>query len=824
MEDVMNNKKLKNIIYLLPVFLLALAAFNSPPADWLTRLKENLETYRTQYAAEKIYLTQDKPYYAPGQTIWLKGYVREAASLRPSAKSGVLYVQLLNAENKPVEQLKLKAVNGKAAGAIALPPDLPAGNYRLVAYTQWMRNFGEESFFNQEVSVLGQAGSTAKTVVNTGKVDMQFFPEGGDFITGLQSRVAFKAIDPTGAGVKISGSVYDNQGQKVADFADKHLGMGTFTLQPQQGQRYVARVKNQAGVITEYALPVAKSMGYALRVDETADSRNWQVMVTGQVAQPEPLVLTAISRDALQFSETIKLQPGQPYQLNVAKAKFPTGIARFNLSKVAGEPLAERLVFADNQDDLQVVVTTDKKTYAGRDQVTLQVAAQDKQGNPVATDFALAITDEELVKSNENNLNLKANLLLTSDLRGYVEQPGYYFANNDKARKQALDVLLLTQGWRRFKNQEIAAGKFPTINYQNETDLAITGKLVTNKGKGIEGGEALLYLQGQHQAFITTETDKQGKFAFNGFDFTGNIDVVVQGTDARGRRDRLQVKIDNNSYVPTAPAFVNTSWTSGLLASTSKDFLLASNQQLATANSINSNYTLRNILLSRVEIKGEKDIVQPFKLHQQADVVINRRELPIAPSGNIIESLQGRVAGLQVSRVGQNQFRASIRGQQNAPLYLLDGMPVSENTVSSISQFDISRIEILKNAANAAVYGGRASGGVIALFTGRTEEEAREVTPGTYIIIHQAKGYSQVREFYSPRYSGQTPASNEPDLRTTLYWNPSVKTDAQGKATVTFYTADRTTTYRAIAEGISDEGQPGLGKATFGVSSKKDNS
>ena len=820
----MNNHKIKKFIYLLPVLLLALGAFKFVPASWLPQLKANLATYRQQYAAEKVYVTLDKPYYAPGQSIWLKGYVREAASLRPSAKSGVLYVQLLNPENKPVEQLTLKAISGQAAGVIALPTDLPAGNYRLVAYTQWMRNFGEENFFNQEISVLGPGNSLAKVAEKTGKVDLQFFPEGGDLVAGLSSRVAFKAIGPDGAGVSVTGSVHDNQGQKVVDFTSTHLGMGAFTFQPQPGQQYVAKIKNPAGAITEYTLPAAKPTGYALRIDETTDAQNWQVTVTSQGAQPESLALTAISRDALQFSEIIKLPLGQPYSLNVAKATFPTGIVRFNLSKAAGEPVAERLVFADNQDDLQLTLTTDKKTYAGREQVTMQVAAQDKQGNPITTDFALAVTDEELVKPNENSLNLKAHLLLTSDLRGYVEQPGYYFANTDKARKQALDVLLLTQGWRRFKLPEIAAGKFPAITYPNETDLTISGKLVNNKGKAIAGGEALLYLQGQHQAFITTETNEQGQFAFNGFDFTGNIEVVVQGTNAQGRRDRLRVKMDSARYLPAVPAFTAPSWTNGLLASTSQNFLVASNQQLVKAASTNSNYTLRSILLSRVEVKGEKDLVQPFKLHQQADVVINRRELPIAPSGNIIESLQGRVAGLQVFRVGQNQFRASIRGQQNAPLYLLDGMPISENTVSSISQFDVSRVEILKNAANAAIYGGRASGGVIALFTDRTNEESREVTPGTYIIIHQAKGYSQVREFYSPKYDNQTPASNEPDLRTTLYWNPRVKTDAQGKATVTFYTADRTTTYRAFAEGISDDGKPGSGKVTFGVNSKKDNS
>jgi len=216
-------------------------------------------------------------------------------------------------------------------------------------------------------------------------------------------------------------------------------------------------------------------------------------------------------------------------------------------------------------------------------------------------------------------------------------------------------------------------------------------------------------------------------------------------------------------------------------------------------------------------------MVVPFKLHTTPDVVISGKELSIAPSGNIIESLQGRVAGLQVYRVGPNQFRASIRGQQTSPLYLIDGMPVSEGTLSSINQFDISRIEILKNAANAAIYGGRAAGGVIALYTNRNGEEPVEVEPGKYIIIHQAKGYSKVREFYSPQYDGPTPASDEPDLRTTIYWNPSVKTDAQGKATVTFYTANRSTNYRAIAEGISDDGKPGRATLIFGVNSKKSN-
>jgi len=594
----MNNRKYNNLKYILPVLFLALVAFVSPPADVLKQLKANLETLRGQYGAEKVYLTLDKPYYAPGQAIWLKGYVLDAASLRPSEKSGVLYVDLLNANNQPVERLTLKAENGKAHGDIALPTDLPAGKYRLVAYTQWMRNFSEDAFFTRKLTLLGTNGVDEETPAVAQNIDFQFFPEGGDLVTGISGRVAFKATSPAGNGVGVTGSVYDDQGSKLVDFADAHLGMGAFILQPQAGRQYVAKVKTKDGKLTEYALPAAKSSGYVMNIDETADGNSWQVTVATNGTNLEPLVLTAISRDALQFFGNINLPAGQLYRLNIAKAKFPTGIARFNLARANGEPLAERLVYANQSDDLNLTLTTVKKTYGDREQVTMQVVARDTQGNPVTSDFALAVTDDELVKQNETGLNLKAHLLLASDLRGYVERPGYYFQNNDESRKEALDYLLLTQGWRRFGWRETAAGTFPAIKYVNESDLSIRGKLETNKGKAIAGGEALLYLQGQHQAFITTETNKQGEFAFSGFDFTGSIDAVVQGTDARGRRNNLLVKMEEKNFLPQAPAFKVPAWADNLQASTNKNFLLARDQQLTSVGQSNDNFSLRSILLS----------------------------------------------------------------------------------------------------------------------------------------------------------------------------------------------------------------------------------
>lgn len=807
-------------LYMVPVLLLTSMAFVSPQTDLPSKLASYLSTFRAQYAPEKVYVQTDKPYYAPGQSIWLKGYVVDAATLRPSAKSDVLYVDLLNAENKPVHRLMLKAENGKAAGDIVLPRNLPAGTYSLSAYTQWMRNFGENTFFHKTIKVLGpDTNGTEETAAVSQEIDFMFFPEGGDMVQGLTNRVAFKATGAGGNGVAVSGSVFDDQGQKVADFTDTHLGMGAFELLPREGRRYFARVKTSAGETLEYALPAAQATGYVLRIDEVTDENTINVMVSGNVNEQEPLVLTGISQNALEYSQNFTLQPGQTYRQEIPKADFPTGIARFHLARTNGEALAERLVFVDQQDNLDVTVTTNKETYAGRERVTLQLEAKGKDGKPVATDFSLAVTDDELVKHHEHGLGIKSYLLLASDLRGHVEQPGYYFDNNDAQRKKALQHLLMTQGWRRFSWEAIAAGSFPKINHTDEKDLTISGKLLTNKGKPVANGEVLLYVQGQHQAFITTETNQQGEFAFRGFDFVGDVEVVIQGTDASGRRKHLQVVMDKGSYIPQVPAS-HAPLADAPSADTKQAFLQASNKLIASTADTSEAYTLRGILLPEVSIQGEQDIYKPFKLHQQADVVLTRRELPMAPSGNILESLQGRVAGLQVYRSGQNQFRASIRGQQAPPLYLIDGVPVSESSLTSLNQLDISRVEVLKNAANASIYGGRASGGVIAFFTNRGGEEEVEVEPGTYIIVHEARGYSKVREFYSPRHDRQSSDRNEPDLRSTIYWNPSVTTDANGKATVSFYTADRNTTYRVIAEGISDDGKPGRGTLTFDVDSK----
>lgn len=362
---------------------------------------------------------------------------------------------------------------------------------------------------------------------------------------------------------------------------------------------------------------------------------------------------------------------------------------------------------------------------------------------------------------------------------------------------------MMTQGWRKFTWKEIVENDFPAISHAPELDIRISGNLATDIGSAIENGDAVLFLKDKYQTFLTTETDEKGNFVFEGFYFRDSIDVLIQGNDARGRTRNVNVTIDQKPFIPQIRS----------------DYLGPSAEQLnrqkrapgtplfqGMENEIGG-LELGEVLLEEVVVEGRAEISRPFTLHRDADVVLESGQLPVSPSGNILEALQGRVAGLQVLRSGPNQFRAVIRGQ-GTPLYLLDGVPVDESMLQSISQFDISRVEILKSPGNTAIYGGRGGGGVIALFTHRGPTEMQEPETGDHIIVQRVGGFSKTRQFYSPRY-GENSQPTVSDLRSTIYWNPTVKTDENGTATLRFYTADRSSLYRVVAEGISGKGKVG---------------
>jgi hypothetical protein len=781
------------------------------------RVNNYIQTYSINYGPEKIYIHQDKVHYLPGETVWLSAYVVDAATLRPTQKSGVLYVDLVSDDNTPVKSLTLPIEDGTAFGDILLPDGLSSGTYTLSAHTHWQRNFGESYFFQKEMIVFTPSDEIGTQNELLSDIEVQFFPEGGDLIAGISQKVAFKATDSNGNGVSVEGSLVDDEGKEVLIFSDTHDGMGSFSVLPTLDSRLIAKISGSDDTVWEFHLPQALSEGSVLQVDEYSNSDSITIGVHTTLIENQEFWLIFMNADTLIHAESFPLSSENSHYLSLGRSQVPLGVSRITLTNKDGIPISERLIFNQLEIPKNLSISSDKPIYGTREKVDLAVEylASDNQ---VPARLSLAVIATELAPHHPHQENILTYLLLSSEVKGTIHAPGYYFESNDQHHREALTLLMMTQGWRTFEWNDIMESSYPAIRYAQEQDLTLWGRLTRANGDPVVDGEALLYLKDQYQTFITTSTNTDGYFGFQGFYFTDSIQVVVQGSDSRGSRADVEISMLSRQNPPPLGFHVLQPYLPLDPPLSSEYVVEASEERFQATESAIAGMELREVLLQEVVIEGRAEISEPFRLHNRADVVLNRGQLPVAPSGNILESLQGRVAGLQITRSGWNEFRAVIRGQ-GTPLYLLDGMPISEGTLQSLNQFDISRIEILKGPGASGVYGGRASGGVIALFTQRGGEP-EEVDPerGKHIMTHLAGGYTKTRRFYSPTHTeADADYFNYSDWRSTVYWEPNIPLNPGTRRALSFYTADTPGNYTVIVEGISMDGQPLFQYHSFGV-------
>ena len=794
----------------------------------LRQLVLGLQNFYRTVRPEKAYLHLDKATYAAGETIWLKAYVADAMLHHPDSLSKVLYVELLTAK-RVVSRRTLQLVAGRGHGTLALPDTLRPGTYLLRAYTNWMRNASPTFFYQRQVQVWpGPAAAEAATPASrpAGRTapptrataaasrppDVQFFPEGGSLVEGLESTVAFKAVGADGLGLAVSGQVLDAQNQPVATFSSHHRGMGTFRLLPQPGQRYHAQVVAGAGAPLAVALPAAQPSGYLLRVATGANAFFVSIQQRGAGG---PLLLVGQVRGTPSYVGRTQVTSSAPVVVRIPKSQFSAGIVHFTLLTTQGVPLAERLAFDDRPASLRVTLSPDQASYGPRQPVRLRVAVADSAGRPLATDLSLAIT----VAGSRSALaeTIASSLLLTSDLLGYVEEPGYYFQNPGPETTQALDELLLTQGWRRFVWKDIIANKLPVLNYGAERSLGLLGQVTTTAGQPAPGARLTLLQTAPITQSLAGAADAEGRFLFNGLGDCDTSRFTMQARPAKGNSGRnLVVHLDAGPSLVAGPL-------PGLPAAPTPAEAAAvrSSQQQALASRQLRLDTTNTILLNNVAVTGRRaDMTTPVpRLYSAAHATVVQIDKIVGASAatSVFQLLQGRVAGVQITGIAPNE-RVLIRGVSSIsgtsqPLFLLDGVPTDISTISNVPVNDISTVEILKGA-EAAIFGSRAGGGVLAVYTHRGDPNYRPPasapTPGTLQAV--LPGYECSREFYQPHYDRPARSPRKPDPRhATLYWNPAVRTNASGQAELLFYTADETGSFDIHAEGLSPNGLPLLG-------------
>jgi len=782
----------------------------------------SLQKWTDSIPQEKAYLHLDKPYYVPGDTIWFKGYLTSGSRHQLSPISGAVYVDLINEQNQPVKTLKLPVDSGTVAGDLILDDYVKAGSYRIRAYTQWMRNAGEDYFFDRTFTI-GNPLHSEKEKKHPKPLlqqpDVQFFPEGGNLVNNITSRVGFKAVGSNGLGVVIGGSVTDNENIEVARLNTLHAGMGNFLLKPLPGKTYTAHIKFADSTTKNIALPMALNEGYVLNVYQPNKDSILVRIQASATLQHSTVNLIAHSSGEVIFTSQVAINDVMT-SLWIDKKSFPSGIAQFTIFDTKNEPLNERIAFIKNNDYMQLAIKTNKALYKSKEHVQLELDAKGSEGTPVAANFSIAVIDESTVPVDESAESpIFSNILLTSDLKGYIEKPNYYFtADSDKINK-ALDNLMLTQGYRRFEWKLLdSVVKAKPIFKAEGLTTTISGLVTDLQHRALPNANVLLVSTNARINKATT-ADANGRFRFDKLSFPDSAKFAVQARAAKNS-DHAIIILDSIPKIK-----------------------ITAKQNLADINIIKANLQkaedngtpikLTGHILKQVNIKATRidndpniSLQGPVKLpdEESADKIITVPENE--PALTLAAFLQATVPGVAVvvddhGLTGLVELKPSVNSGLNSTTHDILGIVLDGRSISTKEEkSDILTLEVLPQDVEKILV-VRTNLAMVNLFGKAifiiTKSPAARKQYNPSIANISPKGYNKVRQFYSPHYNRPDSEGNKPDLRTTIYWNPYVNTDAMGKASLDFFNADGPGTYRVVIEGINATGELGRQVYTYTV-------
>ncbi|HEY8929881.1 MAG TPA: TonB-dependent receptor [Mucilaginibacter sp.] len=801
---------LKRVVFWL--IFMPLAAFgqqSKPHAAGDTAIKAlpaRLAEYYATYPTEKAYLQFDKPYYAIGDTIYFKAYVVIREQHKLSALSGVLNVDLISPDNKIVRTEKLQLIAGVAWADFVLADSLKNGNYRIRAYTNWMRNESEDSFFWKIISVAGVAKKSEsnkeivkkaenKPAVNS--IDIQFLPEGGSFVAGNYSKIAFKAVDQNGQGVDLKGVIVDERGEEVTTLASTHLGMGSFYMVPQVGKSYKANVTFADGSHSTRELPTALLAGYTLSVNYTNPDTIRIRVTAGGSGFADGLSLAGQSGGVLDYVVENQQSGSKFFSVAIPASKFPTGIAQFTLFSASGEPLNERLIFVDHEDRLKLNLNL-KRAYNTREKVKIDLASIFNDSKPATASFSVAVTDEAIMPVDTVNENtIVSNLLLTSELKGTVEQPNYYFTEINERTRAALDNLMLTQGYRYFNWKKILSDGEPNIKFQPEKGLSISGK-VSKWGKPFLNAKVKLFSNKGGTFMLDTVTDKDGRFAFNDLMFEDSTKFVIQSKVPKGQ-DAVTLDLDT-TFSHQLELKTNFHPVITDISADFSGYLL--NQRRFYEEQQRFGINKHEVVLREVKVQARYEAKIPDSQNLNgsggADYTFTAKDIEKMICTRLTECLQGRIP--------------RVRFINDVPVgmaLVIDGNFVDADMFTTLNPDDIEGIEVIVSLHYASIYGSRMANGGIIVTTKRAKKQNQYYRYAPGVVTYMPKGFYKAREFYSPQYDNPHTNQKMADLRSTIYWNPNIITDKDGKASFSYFNADGKGTYRVVIEGIDADGNLG---------------
>lgn len=823
---------------------------------------------------EKLYLHLDKPFYGAGEKIWFKGYLVNATTHQDNSQSNFIITELINRSDSIVERKKIRRDSLGFHNAFTLPATLPAGDYYLRGYSNWMLNEDPDFFFSRNIKIGNSIDNTIVSSIeyqqeddthytakikftsnvqavfenttikylylengkikNKGKkktdengwisislpdlkspaarrievefddpqyiykrtfhlpvftndFDVKFFPEGGALLSIPHQNVAFKAQGADGFSKEVEGFLFNSKGDTLTNFRSEHNGMGIFTMNPVNNETYYVTVRTNDSITKRFDLPAIEPKGISIAMSHYKQEIRYEIQKTEATEWPQKLFLLAHTRGKLAI-----LQPINPKRTfgKMNDSLFTEGITHFMLIDEQGNALSERLIFVPDHKPNQWQITADQPTYGKREKVSLQIAAKDNEGNPVEGTFSVSITDRKSIQPDSLADNILSNLLLTSDLKGYVEDPAYYFLNQDARTLRSIDYLMMTHGWRRHKMENVL--RTPSLNFTNyiEKGQTISGRIMGFFGANVKKGP-ICVLAPKYNIIATTETDEKGQFIVN-TSFRDSTTFLVQARTEKGFAG-VDILMDPPQYpVATHKAPYFNGATTFM-----EDYLMNTRDQYYMEGG------MRVYNLKEVTVTAKRERPSSKSIYTGGINTYTVEEDRLQGYGQTAFDAASRLPSVTIT----NGSEIHIRNNSEPAIIVIDDIVYEDasDILKDIQVSDMSSISLLRGA-DAVILGPRASGGAVVI----TLKDPRNLParPAQGIITYTPLGYSESVEFYHPTYdTPEKKNAQRSDFRSTVYWNPELRLDAEGKATIEYYTPDSTAPEDIIIEGVDKNGK-----------------
>lgn len=792
--------QLKQLLAIVSLFLFILQS-NSISAQ---KIDSVLNIYSDQFQQEKAHLHFDKALYNRGETIWFKAYILAGTELSDYSKN--FYVDCFDDGGKLLKHIISPMFESSARGQFDIPADYKGQTIHVRAYTQWMLNFDSAFLYNKDI-VISQPKAVKKETPVSSVTTLDFFPEGGDLITGLESRIAFKAVNQHGLPVNISGAIKTGNGTLIDSFTSQHDGMGSFVIEPKANETYTTNWTDELGKSHTTNLPLCKNVGANLQVQAVSGK---VVVIIRRTANADDnlktLNLVAHMNQQLVYRSRANLTAKNSSIADIPTTTLPTGVLQITLFSKEWIPIAERVVFINNhQYEFHPQITTTVTGLEKRNKNVIDINVPDS----FISNLSVSVTDAGLVT--EKNNTIISQLLLCSDIKGYVHNPAYYFSSEEDSVSQNLDLVMLTHGWRRFKWEEVTAGKFPVIKHARDSDfMQLEGKAFGASNLKVQPDQKIIIIlqaKDSSKQTLILPVKADGSFTQKDVVFFDTLKVYYKLLGDRKLANRTEL-VFQTGLLPQPKNLINNSKNSPYLwqvdtAELSRTRYFAAEQE--RLDKLSKSTTLAEVTV-RAKIKRPVDILDEKYASGmftgdagfQFDMINDPRA---QSSTNLFTYLQGMVPGLQIQMGGPNGPTLQWRGSSTE--LFVDEMKTDAEMVNSMPVSDIAYVKVFRPPFFGAFGGG--SGGAIAVYTRRGNDV--KSTPGRGLDFKILAGYTIYKQFYSPDYSVQT-GSFLPDVRTTLYWNPYILTDATNhKVSLEFYNNDISKKLRVVLEGINADGK-----------------